>query len=156
MTIEAQQRTNKPILCVDWDGVIHSYTSGWKGAAIIPDLPVPGALEWLHRASKLFEIVIYSSRSKDLEARAAMRMYLTYHARTALSQESAEALLEAVSFASDKPAAFLTIDDRALCFDGDWSKLDPEKLRDFKPWYLRGRVIKETIKDDLATQESVT
>jgi hypothetical protein len=32
----------KPILCLDFDGVLHSYTSGWKGAAVIPDPPVPG------------------------------------------------------------------------------------------------------------------
>jgi hypothetical protein len=156
MTFEAQQRTNKPILCVDWDGVVHSYTSGWKGAAIIPDPPVPGALEWLHRASRLFTLVVYSSRSKDPEALTAMRMWLQFHARSELPREAAEALLDAVTFASEKPSAFLTIDDRAICFDGDWSKLDPETLLRFKPWNQQGRVIKEEIRDDLATQESVT
>jgi hypothetical protein len=30
----------KPILCLDFDGVIHSYSSGWKGADVIPDPPV--------------------------------------------------------------------------------------------------------------------
>ena len=37
----------KPILCLDFDGVIHSYTSGWKGARIILDPPVPGALDFI-------------------------------------------------------------------------------------------------------------
>lgn len=30
------------VISFDFDGVIHSYTSGWKGADIIPDVPVKG------------------------------------------------------------------------------------------------------------------
>ena len=38
---------SKPILCLDFDGVIHSYSSGWKGAAVIPDPPVDGAMRFI-------------------------------------------------------------------------------------------------------------
>lgn len=130
---------NKPILCVDWDGVIHSYTSGWKGAAVIPDPPVPGAMRWLFDASRLFTVTIYSSRSKEPEAISAMRHYLHHHASRngELAKLEVDTLMRAVKFATEKPSAFLTIDDRAICFDGDWSKLDPGRLLQFKPWYQR-------------------
>ena len=55
----------KPILCLDFDGVIHSYTSGWKGADVIPDPPVDGALDFLERASAHFDVQIFSSRSNQ-------------------------------------------------------------------------------------------
>lgn len=138
--------------------MIHSYTSSWKGAAVIPDPPVHGALEWLFKASRLFNVVIYSSRSKDPEATAAMRMWLTFHARASLTSSDAETLLNAVRFVNEKPAAFLTIDDRAMCFDGNWAKLDPEELLKFKPWH-QSRTIIEEITDDVAVaprEESVT
>ena len=33
---------NKQTVVFDFDGVIHSYKSGWQGDAIIPDEPVVG------------------------------------------------------------------------------------------------------------------
>ena len=54
---------SKPILCLDFDGVCHSYVSGWKGADIISDPPVEGLFEFLREAGKHFSIHIYSSRS---------------------------------------------------------------------------------------------
>lgn len=138
---------NKPILCVDFDGVVHSYTSGWKGATIIPDPPVPGALKWLWKATEWFDVQIYSSRSKDPEARVAMWAWMVKHSADVfgpghpMSNDDEEAAYP-ITFAYEKPAAFLTIDDRAYCFDGDWSELDPADLTQFKPWNKRPPVPK--------------
>lgn len=115
---------NKPILCVDFDGVIHSYTSKWVDVSTIPDPPVPGALEWLEKAVEAFDVQIYSSRSKDKKGIDAMADWLTRHDFDCLS----------VGFCHEKPAAFLTIDDRAICFKGTWDELEPTDLLKFKPW----------------------
>lgn len=120
----------KPILCLDFDGVIHSYSSGWKGVDKIPDPPVPGIFEWLEAALIYFEVHVYSSRSISPGGRKAMYEYIQHHA----GRDST--LAGRVVYAAEKPRAFLTIDDRCICFDGKWSNpnLDPQKLLDFVPW----------------------
>jgi hypothetical protein len=135
---------NKPILCVDFDGVIHSYTSGWKGETIIPDPPVKGALRWLWKATEWWNVQIYSSRSKSPEAREAMFNWMVNHSRAEfgpdhpMSGEDDEARANyPITFAYEKPSAFLTIDDRAICFEGDWHDLDAADLLHFKPWNKR-------------------
>lgn len=78
-----------PILCLDFDGVLHSYTSGWQGARTTPDPPVPCAIDWLrslltdsehvsHFAGRYkdFDVQIFSSRSKYPFGRMAMRRWL--------------------------------------------------------------------------------
>ena len=69
----------KPILCLDFDGVLHSYTTPWSGAHNIPDPPVKGAMQFLSRAVTEFEVNVYSSRSGDPEGVSAMRAWLRYH-----------------------------------------------------------------------------
>jgi hypothetical protein len=122
--------TRKPILLLDFDGVLHSYKSGWLGAAQVPDPPVPGAFEFVTRALEHFKVEVYSSRSASYEGLCAMRHWLS---ERGLARDVARAL----DFPTQKPPAFLTIDDRAICFDGDFSKLDPKQLLQFKPWYQR-------------------
>jgi hypothetical protein len=125
----------KPILCLDFDGVVHLYESGWKGADVIPDPPVDGALTFLAQALEHFDVVIYSSRSSTSEGLAAMQVWLKHHAGAMWHPSPGFAGLEDVRFAYQKPAAFLTIDDRALTFDGTWPNL--ETLKNFKPWNKR-------------------
>jgi hypothetical protein len=124
----------KPIICIDFDGVIHRYNNGWQNGAIY-DRMVDGFIAWAHRAREHFTLVIYSSRSKTPEGVDAMAEWLNKY----LSEEQPftdPVLLEDFEFASEKPPAWLTIDDRALCFNGNWS--DPnfsvEAMRSFNPW----------------------
>jgi hypothetical protein len=35
--LKAANILSKPILCLDFDGTIHSYISGWQGADVIPE-----------------------------------------------------------------------------------------------------------------------
>ena len=150
--------TDLPILCVDFDGVIHSYSSGWKGARTIPDSPVPGAIQFLINAQKIFKVCIYSSRSRYFGGRWAMKRWLrkqyvslcieyTRADRTVLNHvlESAFAdpwadeieyasgrFVSNIEFPLMKPAAFLQIDDRAITFTGLFP--DPKELLNFNPW----------------------
>ncbi len=131
-----------PIICVDFDGVIHSYEKGWQGGGIYGEV-VPGFFEWVERVRHHVKLVIYSSRSKTEEGTAAMAAWL-HGKRTAWMEghperRSTELLYE---FAHEKPAAWLTIDDRAICFQGNWSatELQPEALLAFKPWMSRAPV----------------
>ena len=117
---------SKPILCLDFDGVIHSYSSGWKGADVIPDAPVPGAIDFIRSALDHFDVQIYSSRSSQLGGINAMQDYILAHTDTDCR------LVEAIGWPDAKPAAFITIDDRALTFDGTWPAID--YLKNFKPW----------------------
>ena len=66
----------KPVLCLDFDGVIHRYNSGWQGAGVIPDEPVPGALQFILDAQEHFTVAIFSARSQFPEGRAAMQLWL--------------------------------------------------------------------------------
>lgn len=109
----------KPIICLDFDGVIHSYTSGWRGARNIPDPPVDGALAFiLFALNEGFDVVIHSSRARYWGGIRAMRRWLRHHAGSIWYPSCVRAGLEDVRFTRWKPAAVVTIDDRAIRFDG--------------------------------------
>lgn len=122
--------TYVPILCLDFDGVIHSYESGWKGATEIPDPPVPGALEFIHEALNHFEVHIFSSRSNHPGGIAAMKYWLYDHAEKHFKCDCPWVTL--VRWPQSKPPALITIDDRAITFTGVWP--DMETLKTFQPW----------------------
>ncbi|BAQ16964.1 hypothetical protein [Methyloceanibacter caenitepidi] len=124
----------KPILCLDFDGVIHSYTSGWQDADVIPDPPVPGAIAFLREAVDHFRVAIFSSRSHQPGGIEAMKDWL---GRWVLEEDPFDvAWVNAIEWPTEKPPALVTIDDRALTFDGTWPSMDV--LRDFKPWNRGG------------------
>lgn len=116
------------ILCVDFDGVIHSYTSGWQGADKVSDPPVQNAFATLEMyLDNQFKVCIYSSRSRQENGIEAMKKWFIQHGFKRISE---------LEFPTQKPAAWMTIDDRAFCFCGTFPTVD--ELNSFKPWNKKG------------------
>ena len=129
---------SKPILCLDFDGVCHSYTSGWKGADVIPDDAVPGLFEFLEQAAPYFDIQVFSSRSNQPGGIEAMQFWFYEQRKKWRENGGGDGFKEivSISFPTEKPAAFIGIDDRVLTFHGIFPQID--FLRNFKPWNKAG------------------
>lgn len=137
---------NRKTLCLDFDGVLHSYTSGWQGVGKIPDAPVEGAMAFLCNAVHFFDVAIYSSRSSHLLGRWAMKRWLRQHMiqhhldnpgvgvfdTYGEALDDADEILERIRWPWFKPAAFVTLDDRAATFNGTWPTMN--SLAAFRPW----------------------
>lgn len=111
-----------PTVVFDFDGVIHSYTSGWKGTRVIPDPVVPGIAEVIAKLRERgYHVAVCSSRCSTLEGVAAVAEYL--HA----------AGIQVDDITCEKPPALVYVDDRAIRFDGTTDNLY-EEIVDFAPW----------------------
>lgn len=111
----------KKIIIFDFDGVIHEYKSKWTDASTISDGPVPGIKELIHELRKTYRVVIVSSRCVNHDGIQAVKAWLCYHE------------IEVDDICKEKPPAYLTIDDRCICFDGNTQDLI-ERINNFKPW----------------------
>ena len=114
---------SKRTVIFDFDGVIHSYTSGWKGIDVIPDEPVSGIREVIDelRNEHGYEVVVVSTRCAETCGIAAIHEWLNKHG-IAVDRVQAE-----------KPPALVVVDDRCICFDGATRGL-VEKIMNFKPY----------------------
>ena len=119
-------KDNRLTVCFDFDGVIHSYTSGWKGDDVIPDPPVEGIKEVIDRLrADGYKVVICSTRCERTQAKVAMLYWLNSH-KIFVDQ-----------FTNQKPPAICYIDDRSICFNGETKGLY-EQIKTFKS-YLQKR-----------------
>jgi len=112
----------KQTVVFDFDGVIHSYTSGWQGVGVIPDPPVPGIKEAIDNIRAVgYEVVVVSTRCATLDGLRAVEEYLDKHG------------IIVDNVMKEKPPAIVYIDDRAICFDGHPETL-LTKIVNFTPW----------------------
>lgn len=112
----------KKTVVFDFDGVIHSYTSGWRGATEIPDPPVPGIAEAISNIREKYNVVVVSSRCSHYAGSEAIQRWLDKYG------------IVVDSISSTKPPAVCYIDDRALYFDGHPETL-LQKIDSFQVWY---------------------
>ena len=111
----------KPTVIFDFDGVIHSYKSGWQGVTNIPDPPVPGINEAIQKLRERYRVVVLSTRCHQPGGIEAIWEYLTRHG------------IEVDNVVRDKEPAILTVDDRCICFDGKPENLF-DQIEHFQTW----------------------
>jgi len=106
----------------DFDGVIHSYKSGWQGIDNIPDEPVDGIKDVIDELlEKGYEVVIVSTRCSDPNGMIAMSKWLEKYG------------IKVSRLCATKPPAMVYVDDRAINFDGKCEGL-VGKIETFKSW----------------------
>ena len=99
---------NQQTVALDFDGVVHAYTTPWTSHNIIPDDPVPGAKEAIEFLRKDYRVVIYTTRASTVEGKAAIYEWLYEHG------------ISVDDVTAKKPRAIIYVDDRGFRFQGDW------------------------------------
>jgi hypothetical protein len=115
-------------VAVDFDGVLHSYSSPWVDAATIPDPPVPGALEWLAEMLRHFDVAILSTRNHQEGGVEAMQAWLARHG----CWDEGDRGVESITFPIYKPPALIYIDDRGYRFAGTFPTR--HEIHTLRPW----------------------
>ena len=149
---------NKLNIVLDFDGVIHSYTSGWTSAANIPDPPVQGAIEWMSEAQSLgHRLMIQSMRTADenylieigttndgqpkftLNRKRGLAIDAIKQWLIKWSGELGVALnVEKITFPFGKPFFDIYIDDRGFRAEGPFSMPELDGLNLFsQPWFKK-------------------
>lgn len=96
----------KPRVCVDFDGVLNDYT-GWTGEDDLAGV-APGAPSFLFQLMQAgYEIVILTTGPQE-----RVWEWLRLH--------EIDGLVDDVT--SVKPPAFAYVDDRAICYRGDFAQ----------------------------------
>jgi hypothetical protein len=135
-----------PIVLIYFDGVIHDCMEGWQDGKIYGK-PVEWFFDWAVEAKKYFKLAIYSSRSAEShKGIKPMQDWLAVHLQAwkwdnekTLTADQLNLRVYDFEFPTQKPAAFVTIDDRCICFNGNWKDpaLQPMNIKNFKPWNMR-------------------
>jgi len=106
---QGMEKSRKTV-CLDFDGVIHSYRSGWKGLDVIPDPPIHRADRAIERLRRNYRVVVHSARCQNEDGVQAIRDWLF------------ENNIEVDEVCMFKPPAHVYVDDRAVPFRGDWDE----------------------------------
>lgn len=102
------KETMQRALCLDFDGVLHQYSSGWQGDDTVADGPMDGAVEACHALAEAgWKLYVLSSRT-NLHPIAA---WLAEHG------------FPPMTLTRRKPIAVCYVDDRAVRYEGNWDTL---------------------------------
>lgn len=118
----------KPLynISLDFDGVIHAYTSQFTLPTEIHDDPVPGAFEFIREALIAgYGVHIHSARANDVGTEQAIIQWFLKHGLEHF-------YVDRLNISPLKKGAVIYIDDRGWRFEGTFPSL--ETIRSLRQW----------------------
>lgn len=107
-------------ICVDFDGVIHSYSKGWQDGQIY-DKPIDGVREALQKfLDDGYEVVIFTTRADDRVINGVLQKNQRFEVIKYLEENGIP--YTRLHYGVGKPLYSILIDDNAYRFAEDWSK----------------------------------
>ncbi len=107
----------KKTILIDLDGVLNNYVGGFD-KDIIPEIKT-GAKEFLYDLANTYRLRLFTTRNKILACKW-------------LIENNLDNIFEEVT--NTKDLCWLFIDDRCICFNGDFNALK-NNIDTFKPYY---------------------
>ena len=118
MADSAELRLGRPIICVDFDGVLNTYDR-WVSPEYLHPMR-PGAAQFLRELNESgYAVVVFTTRWHEWVRRWLEENKVTQYVEDVTDR---------------KPPAAVFLDDRAVCFRGDFcTALD--EIRTFRPFW---------------------
>lgn len=115
----------RPIVMLDLNGVVHTYSKGWQNTAPLYDPPTEGFKAWAEDVSDEFRIVVWPTHMNTPRDMMRIKLWLRKHGLNKLGLE----------LVVHPPRGLrLKIDDRAVQFTGNWADFPRDRLREFRTW----------------------
>ena len=112
-------------VAIDFDGVIHQYTSPWTTRAEVHDPPVTGAFQFIRELLDLeINVYIFSIRCKSEDGIKAIKDWMIKY--------NQGDLIDRLQFTAQKPSAIAYLDDRGWRFTGAFPSV--QEIVESKPW----------------------
>lgn len=130
-------------ICIDFDGVMYDRPRSEVGNMDYSGIPVLGAMNFIRHATSAFNVIVSSARFNGYQGQESLEDAIRWFARS-LREENlmqkrrgkpgfdVDQILEKINFTGQKPIAYVYLDDRAVCFRGEWPQI--KDLIAFKTW----------------------
>ena len=145
-------------IAIDFDGVIHKYSKGWQDGKCYDD-EVDGVFKAIDMLMTKYTVFIFSTRNRrQIKEWLIQRVYESDYVHNGMGNDPTDFRWPKYTFTVEiipfwvkfwnkknvlgitkrKLPAMVYIDDRALCFRGDWSETISD-ISNFKTYQQHGK-----------------
>jgi len=112
-------------IAIDFDGVVHTFDKGWHDGTCYGE-PIEGSLEAIKKIAEKYDIIIFSAKVRPdrplVNGKTGKELVIEW-------LENKGVMKYVKDITHEKPRAQFYIDDKAIKFENNWSKIIKEVIK---------------------------